>query len=186
MPQLQTQMLTVTSPKGVLTSNYLGQFGMVKLTTLPISNYSLVGKQRPATLHEPHHTIRHPMYALIKSEMSTPNGCQSLGEEYPPEGSETGQKPIRVEGGIMCNIAGCTRVYRTKWELMAHQVDTGHLGNYCPMCDQWCSTKGTLKRHIQTVHGEKAWKCRNCGKTFNRQDNLRTHQQQIHGETTEN
>ena len=109
----------------------------------------------------------------------------TLTRGRPPPGVDAGQKSVHVQEGIICNIGGCTRIYATKWELMAHQLDSGHLGNYCPMCDQWCSTKGTIKRHIRTVHGEQAWRCRYCGKTFNRQDNLRTHQASVHGDSSE-
>ena len=51
----------------------------------------------------------------------------------------------------------------------------------CELCGKkWYTTKGDLKRHINTVHEKKKFQCTLCHKEFGRKDNLMTHSRKCH------
>ena len=94
--------------------------------------------------------------------------------------SHTRDVPKKVAGGIMCNVKGCTRVFMDRLRLMAHQLENSHIGYECPLCESPGSTKGVVRRHINSVHSTQRFHCNMCGKTFTRTDSLRDHTVKIH------
>ena len=88
--------------------------------------------------------------------------------------------PKKVTGGIMCNVKGCAQVFRDRLALMAHQLDNSHIGYECPLCESPGSTKGVVRRHINSVHGGQRYTCESCGRTFSRTDTLRDHVNKSH------
>ena len=88
--------------------------------------------------------------------------------------------PKEVREGIMCNVKGCAQVFRNRFALMAHQLDNSHIGYECPLCESPGSTKGVVRRHINSVHGGQRHTCEVCGRTFSRTDTLRDHVNKSH------
>ena len=57
----------------------------------------------------------------------------------------------------------------------------------CPICDYSCSKKGSLGKHIQSVHKrKKPHKCSICDYSFSRKGTLRQHIQSVHEGHTRN
>ena len=51
----------------------------------------------------------------------------------------------------------------------------------CEVCDFRCSEKGTLKKHVSSVHKKrKSFKCTLCGNSSSRNHHLKTHIESVH------
>ena len=86
-----------------------------------------------------------------------------------------------MDDALACKT--CGKVFTTKGNLKKH-VQTVHLGkkNFkCDTCGKAFGEAGNLNRHVQTIHlGQKNFTCDTCGKSFGLAHNLKAHVQTIH------
>jgi len=101
------------------------------------------------------------------------------------------------ENDNKCTVEGCDKVIRNSSSLRLHMVKAHRIGNLdlktdgnvkvvyaCPVvgCSREKKTKRyfanlyRVKRHYQTIHAEKKFKCRKCKKAFGLHWNLEQHQ----------
>ncbi len=80
-----------------------------------------------------------------------------------------------------CSSVGCDRQFNNANELIHHQLNAGHFdGKYCALCNRSYAENCKFKRHLQSIHGNKIFRCTSCDVTFNREDSLRRHEMAIH------
>ena len=51
----------------------------------------------------------------------------------------------------------------------------------CQECEKKFTVNGSLKRHVEAIHGGIKYKCQQCPKEYNQVDNLKRHVEAIHG-----
>ena len=69
----------------------------------------------------------------------------------------------------------CEHVYKDAASLYRHQLNTGHLGRHCRICEQGFD-EGKLVQHMEEVHSSKFSQfCFVCGYGFKSKNNLREH-----------
>ena len=73
---------------------------------------------------------------------------------------------------IMFNCENCTVVFLSKYNLKRH---SNQKKLSCEECQQDFCLKSLLSAHKKIVHGEKSFKCLNCGKDFKSKFNLDKH-----------
>lgn len=70
---------------------------------------------------------------------------------------------VHSEGAFRCGTDGCSRVCRTRTELVHHQrVHTNERPYHCNQCNYSGKTAHQLKKHQRTHTGEKPFKCKHC------------------------
>ena len=92
-----------------------------------------------------------------------------------------GNKDFVNGSPFRCLSAVCDRQFDSANELVYHQLNAGHFdGKYCALCNRSYAENCKLKRHLESIHGNKIFRCQSCDVTFNREDSLRRHEISIH------
>ena len=86
-------------------------------------------------------------------------------------GASPGQSPNTSQEDLPSEEPNFDMQFQTSSE----ENCVSHKGIACPTCGKDFTLAGNLHRHMKTVHGETAWRCKHCGRTFARSDSFRRH-----------
>ena len=185
-----------------------GQYSLFKMENVKVKKYAQIPKSCKACIkdlldHQLYHKIFHSRCKFCRDDSCFIENCATFADFKTAKKTvdtmdeQTCSSCFKVfaskfarkrheygshnGGKVQCSI--CKRTFQSEITLKMHTKVYHNVSPSsfpCTLCTKILSTEQILRRHVDSVHGEKSIECSKCDKTFSRKNHLQRHLRDVH------